>query len=409
MPVWKRNLYVCWFGMFVCGVGISQIAPILPLYIKELGVTDTSRIAQLSGLAYGVTFFLGAVFAPIWGNEADRKGVKPIILRCSLGMSLAIGAMAFAPNVQVLIGLRALQGIINGFGNVCTMLIATQAAKEHAGWALGLLATASVSGQLLGPVIGGGLADFFDYRIAFLVMAALIFIAFLTSAVFIKEEHRPALRKRQSWREAWSAAGSRRLIVILFATHFVILLTVYSVQPMLTLYVSDLVGHSGRVALISGLVFSASGLATIMAAPYLGRVSDRVGARKVLLWSLLIAGLILIPHGLVRNVWELAGLRFLLGLTLGGLNPSINILLKQVTPDVLLGRVLGLSMSAGNMGIFIGSLSGGQITAAWGLNVVFIGGGALLLLNAVMIAVFLRREQSISGHDKGSGVRFQTK
>ena len=39
MKMWKRNLIVCWFGMFVASVGMSQIAPVLPLYIKHLGVT----------------------------------------------------------------------------------------------------------------------------------------------------------------------------------------------------------------------------------------------------------------------------------------------------------------------------------------------------------------------------------
>lgn len=46
MPDWKRNLLVCWFGIFVTGVGMSQIAPVLPLYIKQLGVENPASIAQ---------------------------------------------------------------------------------------------------------------------------------------------------------------------------------------------------------------------------------------------------------------------------------------------------------------------------------------------------------------------------
>ncbi|UZQ52044.1 hypothetical protein [Clostridium kluyveri] len=50
MRVWKRNLIVCWFGMFVSSIGMSQIAPVLPLYIKHLGITNSATIAQLSQL-----------------------------------------------------------------------------------------------------------------------------------------------------------------------------------------------------------------------------------------------------------------------------------------------------------------------------------------------------------------------
>jgi hypothetical protein len=141
MPIWKRNLFVCWFGLFVAGIGMSQIAPVLPLYIQHLGVHNTSSIAQLSGIAFGVTYIISAIFSPIWGHFADKFGRKPMILRASLGMALIIGCMGFAPNVYVLIGLRLLEGAITGFSTACTALIATQTDKDHAGYALGTLST----------------------------------------------------------------------------------------------------------------------------------------------------------------------------------------------------------------------------------------------------------------------------
>lgn len=111
MPVWKRNLIVCWFGMFVTGVGMSQLAPVLPLYIQQLGVDNADSVAQLSGLAFGITYIISAIFSPIWGMAADKVGRKPMLLRASLGMALIIGCMGFAQHVYVLIGLRLLQGL----------------------------------------------------------------------------------------------------------------------------------------------------------------------------------------------------------------------------------------------------------------------------------------------------------
>lgn len=52
--------------MFVASIGMSQIAPVPPLYINHLGVSDTHLVEQYSGLAFGITFILSAVFS-IWG------------------------------------------------------------------------------------------------------------------------------------------------------------------------------------------------------------------------------------------------------------------------------------------------------------------------------------------------------
>ncbi len=106
MPIWKRNLLVCWFGMFVTSVGMSQIAPVLPLYIKHLGVNNPGLIAQFSGFAFGVTYIISALFSPIWGQAADKSGRNPMLLRASLGMAIVVFSMGFAQNVYELGGLR---------------------------------------------------------------------------------------------------------------------------------------------------------------------------------------------------------------------------------------------------------------------------------------------------------------
>jgi MFS transporter, DHA1 family, multidrug resistance protein len=133
MQIWKRNLYVCWFGLLVAGVGMSQLAPVLPLYIKHLGVDNTALIEQFSGIAFGVTYIISAIFSPIWGQAADKFGRKPMILRASLGMAITIFSMGFAQNVYELIGLRLLQGVVTGYSTACITLIATQTDNAHAG------------------------------------------------------------------------------------------------------------------------------------------------------------------------------------------------------------------------------------------------------------------------------------
>ncbi|MGZ7444167.1 multidrug efflux MFS transporter [Paenibacillus sp. TH7-28] len=385
MPIWKRNLLVCWFGMFVTGIGLSQLAPILPLYIKQLGVSNAGEIARFSGLAFGITFIVSAIFSPIWGLAADKYGRKPMLLRASLGMAIVIGCMGFAPNVYVLIGLRLLQGVITGYSTACTTLIATQTDKEHAGFALGTLSTANIAGSLLGPTIGGFIGENFGMQNDFFLIGMLMLIAFLLTLFFVKEDFVRTENKVQGMKEIWSGIPEKSLTLTLFVTFFILSVALYSVEPIITVYVEQIAQGSSHVALIAGIAFSASGLANILTAPRLGKLSDRVGAHKVILAALIAAGILFIPQAFVTNPWQLTGLRFLLGIAAAGLGPSVNTLIKKITPDALTGRVFGFSMAAGYLGVFAGSVLGGQIAAWLGAEYVFITTSVLLLINAVWV------------------------
>ncbi|ANS74708.1 MFS transporter [Paenibacillus yonginensis] len=385
MPIWKRNLFVCWFGMFVTGIGMSQIAPILPLYIKQLGVQDSGSITQFTGIAFGITFIVSAIFSPIWGIAADKFGRKPMLLRASLGMAIVIGSMGFAHNVYELIGLRLLQGIITGYSTACTTLIATQTDKEHSGWALGTLSTANISGSLLGPTLGGFIAEHFGLQNSFFVTGGLMLVAFITTLLFVKETFTRQHKHAPRMKEVWSSIPQKGLTITMFITGLVLTIAMYSIEPILTVYVTQLSGNARHAALIAGITFSASGLANILAAPRLGKLSDRIGAHKIIFVSLIVAGIIFIPQAFVSNPWELAGLRFLLGLAAAGLSPSVNTLLKKITPDTLTGRVFGFNQAATYLGAFTGSVFGGQVAGWFGFRAVFFMTSGLLLLNALWV------------------------
>jgi MFS family permease len=395
MPIWKRNLIFCWFGMFMTGIGMSQIAPILPLYIKHLGVDNPSEIAQLSGIAFGITYVVSAIFSPIWGHAADKFGRKPMLLRASLGMAIIVGGMGFSTNVYILIGLRVLQGAITGYSTSCTTLIATQTDKDNAGYALGTLSTASIAGSLLGPTVGGIIESFFNLSSVFFITGGLLFSAFITTLLFVKEEFVREDKKVLSIKEKWSMVPEKNLTVTMFITFFILTVALYSVEPIITVYIGQLTSTTKNVALISGVAFSASGLANVLAAPKLGKLSDKIGAHKVILVSLICAAIIFIPQAFVKNPWQLMCLRFLLGLTAGGLVPSINILVKKITPTSLTGSIFGLNMSAGYLGSFVGAVLGGQVTALLGIRYVFIITSILLAINSIWVYFKVYKKSNI--------------
>jgi DHA1 family multidrug resistance protein-like MFS transporter len=385
MEIWKRNLLVCWFGVFATSSGISEILPILPLYVEYLGIHNTAEIEQLSGLAFGITTLIMAIFSPIWGQAADKYGRKSMLLRASLGMAIIIIFMGLVQNVYQLVGLRLLQGVVSGYYAGSITLIATQAPKERAGWALGTLSTGSVGGMLLGPLIGGYLAELIGLRSIFFSTGILMFIAFLLSLFFVKEDVTNSKENFLCFKEAWRIIPNLSLIITMFITTFIMQVALMSIEPIITVYISQLSLDTTHIALISGMVFSASGLASIMAAPRLGKLSDKIGPQKVILTALIVAGILFIPQAFVKSPWQLMGLRFLLGIATAGLLPSVNTLIRRNVPDSIAGRFFGYNQSAQFLGTFTGAVLGGQIAAFFDIRYVFFFTGTLLFINALWV------------------------
>lgn len=108
-----------------------------------------------------------------------------------------------------------------------------------------------------------------------------------------------------------------------------------------------------------------------------------MGAHRVLLGSLLLAGFVSFPQGLVWTPWQLGILRFIHGIAMAGLIPATNGTIRQVTPADCLGRIYGFNQSAQFIGMFTGAFLGGQLTAWIGFAHTFFLVGALLLINAL--------------------------
>ena len=106
---------------------------------------------------------------------------------------------------------------------------------------------------------------------------------------------------------------------------------------------------------------SATGLAVILAAPRLGRLSDHIDSSKTLVVALFAAGIIFIPQAFVTSAWQLLILRFLLGIAQAGLLPSVQTLLKQHTPTHVTGRIFGYNQSFQFLGNMIGAVLGDKL------------------------------------------------
>lgn len=369
---WRRNLFISWIGCFFTGASFSLVMPFLPVYIEQLG-TAKSQVDLFSGLAISVTAFAAAIVSPLWGNLADRKGRRLMMVRAAAGMTVTMGSLAFVPNVYWLLIMRFMTGVLSGYIPNATALIASQAPKEKSGWALGTLATGAVAGNLIGPLIGGMLAQWFGLRNVFIITGIILLICTILTILMVKEDF-DLIEKADivSMSELRQRIDHMPILVGLFISSLILQLGATSISPILTLYIRDLNGSSSNTLFISGLIVSVAGVSAIISSPTLGKIGDRIGNHKVLLAGLILSFVCFIPMAFVRTPFQLGVLRFFLGFSTGALMPSINTLISKISPPEGVSRIFSYNQMFNNFGQVIGPMLGSTVAHSMGYPSVFL-------------------------------------
>ncbi|WP_269814114.1 multidrug efflux MFS transporter [Secundilactobacillus angelensis] len=385
-PVWRRNLFVLWFGTFMAGLAFSEIMPFLSLYVDTLGNFTKDQLNLYSGITFSATYLVTAVASPLWGRLADRKGRKLMLIRASLGMAVVLGLMGAVTNVWELMALRFIQGIFSGYISNANALMATQAPKSKSGQALGTLSTGYVAGSLFGPLVGGILAEVFSYRVTFFITGALLLSVFFVSYFFVTESFTPVKKENMlSSKEVLGVIHHPKLILGMFITTLIIQASNMSISPILSLYVREIMPKGSAITLFSGVVAAIPGVATLFAAPQLGRLGDRVGTELILSIGFIFAIIVYLPMAFVTNVWQLMFLRFLIGVSNATMLPAVQTILSKNTPPEVTGRIFSWNQSFQAVGSVLGPMIGSVVSTIFDYSGVFISTSILVLMNFLLV------------------------
>ena len=385
METWKRTVYISLVCVFCTAFGVSQLAPILPLYFHDLGVQTPEAMSLWSGLATGATYIIVCLAAPFWGRVADKKGRKITLIRSSFGMALCNVLIAFQTTPEGVVLIRLIQGLVSGFYSASITLIASETPIERTGWALGLLASANLAGSLIGPLLGGYIADTVGIRNDFIIVGALMGLAGVLATIFIHENYVPQPNpEKLSIRKLKEQIPEFNSIVALCVASFIYAICIMSLQPVISVYIKGIVpSNTENLAFIAGAVFSAMGIAQLMSSSPLGKLVDKIGPRKVLVVSLIYVGILNIPQAYVSDVYQLAIIRFLQGFGLGGMLPALNTYLSSKTPREFTGQVFSYNQSCLFFGYFLGSIGGASLMAWLGFTTLFWVSGGLFIISAL--------------------------
>lgn len=370
-----------------------MITPFLSLYLaRDLHVQGEHQIGLWAGAIFAANFATSFIFQPLWGKLADKYGRKIMLLRSGFGMAIVITLMGFATQPWHLLALRLLNGTISGFNPAAVSLISGTAPEKRMGFAMGTIQSGNVAGTILGPLIGGLLAEWVGFRPIFYITGTLLFVASILALLFVREKfdrkeaaQAPQISVLQGFREL----NKTPQLTALFAVTFLLQFAMLSPMSLLPLYVEKLHGVATNVPFWAGFVIAVTGISNMITSPLLGRLSDSVGSHRILTFSLIGAAATLIPQAFVHTVWQLIIIRFLMGIFMGGLLPSVNALIRFYTPKGMESRAYGFNGSTLALGNMLGSLIGGFLSGYIGIEGLFIVSGVLLFINTIWVRMKL--------------------
>jgi len=395
---WQKTLYIMFFAQLMTAVGFSSIFPFLPLYVQDLGAVSGLSIEMLSGLVFSGQALTMALAAPIWGSIADRYGRKLMVERALFGGAIILLLMAFARSAEELVILRALQGLITGTVAAANALVAAQAPRERAGYAMGLLTVSMGAGVALGPLIGGVIADVFSYSAAFYFTAALLFLAGLVVFFGIQETFtRPPEKsgKKNGFLSSWWSIMTARGVSAAYAMRFIGQLGGNMILPIAPLFIQSLMTETASVNTTTGMVVGVSSATTTASAIYMGRLGDRIGHRRIIIFCSIAAGIFYVIQWRVTAPWQLLVLQALVGVAVGGIVPSISALLARFTYPGQEGAVFGLDNSITSGARSVAPMIGAAVAHAVSLRTTFLAAAALYLALALVASRRLPASETV--------------
>ncbi len=379
----RSGMYQVWMlaiSLSILQIGFGLITPIFPFYIVELGVGAT----ELGVLAASFALTRILLAGPL-GRASDKVGRKPVLLIALFGFAISNLIYAFAETILVMILARALEGAISaGFYPAANAFVSDMTIPENRGTAMGYLSTGNMVGFVVGPSLGGFLAEFLGIRLPFVIAAFVTLGTLLLVYVLVKEPPRRVLAEDyDKYRVPVLKVFSRNkrsysvLAVSMFANMF-------SIGILEVAFMLDAVQRFEFTPLQIGIFFGVLGIITIIGNIVFGRASDRLGRKWLIVAGTLIGAMSLFMFMVATDAvgFYIAGA--ILGVAISMRGPTIQAMIADLTDQTAYGSVMGAFGAVSNAAYVVGPILGGMMYDSSGDSI-----SSLALAGSVSVVVTL--------------------
>ncbi|WP_077919315.1 TCR/Tet family MFS transporter [Spirosoma sp. 209] len=324
----------------VTGLGI--IIPVVPKLIEQLIDGNISEAARYGGwltFAYAAMQF---IFSPVLGGLSDQYGRRPVLLFSLFGFGLDYVLTGFAPTIEWLFLGRLLAGVTGASFTTASAYIADISTPEKRAQNFGLIGAAFGVGFILGPALGGTLAQF-GSRTPFFVAAGLTFLNFLYGFFILPESLAPENRRPFDWRRANPVGsllnlGRYPVILGLVASLVLIYIAGFSVQGTWTFYTIEKFGWDEQMV---GWSLATIGLAFAIVQGGLTRIIiPKLGQERSVYVGLLFSAVGFALFAAATQSWMMFA--FMAIYAMGGIaGPSVQGIISTQVPANEQGEVQG--------------------------------------------------------------------
>jgi MFS family permease len=376
-PHWRRNRRVFPFANLLCGLGFNLTWPFVPLMVRDLGVRE--NLETWVGYMLLAFYLVSTAASPIWGGIADHYGRKLMVLRAMLGMGVTMLLVPFAPTPLWFAAALMLFAIFNGFTPAGVSLIVANTPPTRIGSAVSLAQTGGQVGHAMGPVIGAALAALLDRQHAlYWFSAGCMLSGGLLVLFYVREVKQLA---PGPWRPR--LVGSfRELVKVpriapLFLLAFLFSIMWHGSIANISLFMLQLLeisqpgADAGTEASWVGAAATALALSMMIALPLWGRVIDRIGPGRVLVFAAAASVVTHLPLLVLDTPLQLVLSRVAFGLTAAGMQTAIFQLLRIHAPAGMDARALSYATAVQFLAMGVAPFTAGLIGPAFGLRAYF--------------------------------------
>jgi predicted MFS family arabinose efflux permease len=358
-------LFALWLMVFASGSQVMLIAPIFPRIREQIDVAEAAL-----GTLVAVDAVMLGLMALVAGPISDRVGRRLILLVGSGLMSAALALHAFAYDYVSLLVVRALAGAAGGvLSGAAVAYVGDYFPYERRGWANGWVMTGMAFGHIIGIPAGTVLAANLGFRIPYLAFSAVMAATFLLVWRVVPQPDVDRSTGRLTVGKALHdyAVLLRNPAILAAVVTFAITFLGNSLFVIyLPTWLEDTVGATpGQVAAL----FFTGGVANVLSGPRAGRLSDRIGRKRLIVAaSVGLAILVFSVTFVVHHVATAFVMFFLVMVLFAARIGPFQALLTQLVPAARRGSLMSVTVGIGQLGFAAGSTLAGFTYARFGFG-----------------------------------------